>query len=171
MASKTWEDADVARGERAARKLADELGIANPTETEIDNIAYLRGALVRDVPMTGAQGRSCRVGARAIISVNDQVTYFPRRRYVIAHELGHLEIHKKVNQLALCTDAQISELYDAGTEREANAFASELLMPRMLWERLVDVEKPNLDVVSKLAGDFQVSFTAAAIRFAKLCPE
>src|SRR5262249_10344202 len=129
----TWANADVARGERAARKLLDSLGVVKPTETEIDNLAYLHGVLVQDVPIAGAQGRLCRVGKKAIVSVNTSVTYRPRRRFVIAHELGHFEIHEKKNDLALCTEADIDEMYDAGTEREANAFAAEFLMPRTLW--------------------------------------
>lgn len=99
----SWEDADVARGERAARQLLVDLKINHPVEVDIDTLAYMRGALVRDTPMTGAQGRSCRIGDRAIISVNDQVTYMPRRRYVVAHELGHLEIHRDRNQLSRVT--------------------------------------------------------------------
>jgi Zn-dependent peptidase ImmA (M78 family) len=175
MTAKTWRDADISHGERAARKLLDELGISHPMETSLENIAWLRGALVRDTPLVGAQGRSCRVGKRAIISVSDQIDYAPRRRYVIGHELGHLEIHKDENQLVLCESEQISEGHDngyaAGTEREANAFASELLMPRALWTKRVDVRTPNLEVVSTLSNEFAVSYTAAAIRFAKLCPE
>lgn len=167
----SWEDADIARGERSARQVLAELMISHPTEVDIDNLAWMRGALVRDVPMAGAQGRSCRIGSQAIISVNEQVTYLPRRRYVVAHELGHLEIHRDKNQLALCAEDAISERYDQGTEREANAFASALLMPRALWEKRVDVKVPSLDIVSVLANEFQVSFTAASIRFVKLCPE
>lgn len=167
----SWQDADVARGERAARAVLSELGIAHPTETLVDNIAYLRGALVRDVPLHGAQGRLVRLGRQATISVSTSVTYPPRRRFVIAHELGHLEIHRHVNQLEACDESKISELYDLGTEREANAFASELLMPTALWSRRVDVQRPTLELVSTLADEFQVSFLAAAIRFVKLCPE
>jgi predicted transcriptional regulator len=90
---------------------------------------------------------------------------------VIAHEIGHLELHEGENQIALCDEAKIDEIYDRGTEQESNAFATELLMPRALWSKRVDVAKPDLDLVSRLAEEFQVSFTAAAIRFAKLCPE
>lgn len=164
-------DADVARGERAARKVIKELGVDHPTETSIENIACLRGVIVRDGPMRGSQGRLTRVGAKAIATVNDKITYLPQRRYVIAHELGHFEIHQSNNHLSLCDETKISEMYDTGTEKEANAFASELLMPTALWTKLTDVRIPSLDIVAKLASDFQVSFTSAAIRFAKLCPE
>lgn len=171
MGLSKFTDVDVARGERAARKLLKELSIDHPTETEIENIAYLRGVLVRDATMRGSEGRLTRIGSKAIATVNNNITYQPRRRYVIAHELGHFEIHQSQNQLALCDEEKISELYDSGTEKEANAFASELLMPATLWTKLTDVRTPSLDIVTKLAADFQVSFTAAAIRFAKICPE
>jgi hypothetical protein len=171
VAKAKWEDADVARGERAARAVYSELGLASPTEVPIDTIAFMRGALVRDVRMTGAQGRLARVGEKAIIAVSDGIAYPARRRFVIAHEIGHLELHRTENQIALCDEAKIDEIYDQGTERESNAFATELLMPKALWSKRVDVAKPDLDVVSRLADAFQVSFTAAAIRFAKLCPE
>lgn len=171
MSPNKFSDADVARGERAARKLIKELGIDHPTETAIENIAFLRGVVVRDAPMRGSQGRLTRIGAKAIATVSDKCIYVPQRRYVIAHELGHFEIHPNKNDLALCDETKISELYDSGTEKEANAFASELLMPTVLWTKLTDVKSPSLDIVAKLAADFQVSFTAAAIRFAKICPE
>ncbi|GEJ55956.1 ImmA/IrrE family metallo-endopeptidase [Anaeromyxobacter diazotrophicus] len=161
----------MARGERVAREVYAEIGLAHPTEIPIETLAYMRGARVRDVRMPGAQGRLARLGSKAIIAVSDAVTYAPRRRFVIAHEVGHLELHEAENQIALCDEAKIDEVYDQGTERESNAFATELLMPRALWAKRVDVAKPDLNVVAKLADEFQVSFTAAAIRFAKLCPE
>lgn len=168
--------ADIARGERAARQVYAELGIAHPLEAPLEDLAFIRGALVRDVPMKGAQGRLTRVGSSAIIAVSTSVRFPTRRRWTIAHELGHLELHKDGNQLELCSEEvlaeqSVSEIYDAGTEQEANAFASEFLMPASLWSKRVDVRQPTLDIVSGLANEFQVSLVAAAIRFTKLCPE
>lgn len=166
-----WLDADVQRAENAARKAFDELALRHPTEAPIEAIAYEMGALVRDLPMTGAVGRLARFGDRAIISVSDSVTYEGRRRWTIAHELGHLRLHRNQNQLQLVTDVAIEDHYDQGVEREANVFASEFLMPRKLWSRHVDVARPDLEVVRKLAADYRVSLQAAAIRFVQLCPE
>jgi hypothetical protein len=163
---------DIARGERAARKVLADLGIAHAAEQSIEDIAWLRGALVRTIPLRGCQGRLARLGARGVISVSEEVWYRPRQRFIVAHELGHLEIHgPEENQLSLCTETQIREGYDTGTEREANAFASELLMPKACWDKLVDVKTPSLEVIEGLAKRFEVSLVAAAIRFAKLCPE
>lgn len=163
---------DTLRGAAAARALRAELGLGHPTEVSIETIAFARGALVRDVALTGVQGRLTRLGDRAIIAVSTKVDYAPRRRFVVSHELGHLELHEEgENQIELCQEGDISEVYDTGTEQEANAFAVELLMPEQLWEKRVAVKKPSLDVIAKLADEFEVSFTAATLRFAKLCPE
>ncbi|WP_395839178.1 ImmA/IrrE family metallo-endopeptidase [Cystobacter fuscus] len=148
-------------------------GLTHLIGIAIEDFAHLRGALVRDFPLKGCEGRLTRLGGRAIISVNSSLDYEPRRRFVIAHEIGHLELHEKKNQLelSLCDEERISELYDQGTEQEANAFASELLMPTEVWHRKCDVTQPTLDRIAELAQEFGVSFTAAAIRFSKLSGE
>jgi len=170
MANKHY-SAEVARGASAAKALRGALSLGHPTEVPIEDVAFARGALVRDVPLTGVQGRLTRIGSKAIIAVSSGITYRPRRRFVIAHELGHLELHEQQNQIELCEEGDVNEVYEVGTEQEANSFATELLMPEDLWARKVDVRKPSLDVTAKLAADFEVSFTAATLRFARLTPE
>jgi Zn-dependent peptidase ImmA (M78 family) len=55
----------------------------------------------------------------------------PRRRFTLAHEVGHwvcqvLEGHRAP---LYCRDLDLSEAADRALEREANVFAAELLMP------------------------------------------
>lgn len=174
MKKDSWKNADVSRGERLARNVLRELDIRHPPECPIDDVAFLRGALVQDIALDGAEGRLVRVGDKGTISVNTSVWYKPRRRWVVAHELGHFEMHDEEDnqlELALCDEKDINERYDQGTEREANVFAAELLMPRSLWDKEVDVAEPSLQIVSDLSKKYDVSFTAAAIRFAKLSEE
>lgn len=166
-----WADADVERGERLARKLYQELRLRHPLEISIEAIAYARGARVKYGTLDGAQGRLIRRGREAILRVSDRIVHPERRRFIIAHELGHHELHENVMQLDLCDERKIDELYDQATEREANAFAAEFLMPSFLWKRHVDVKQPTLAEISRLAKDYSVSFTSAAIRFVSLCPE
>ncbi len=166
-----WHNADVQRAEAAARKAFDELTIKSPTEASIEALAYEMGALVRDVPMIGAVGRLARLGDRAIISVSTSVTFEGRRRWTVAHELGHFALHRDHNQLQLLQEASIEEHYDQGIEREANAFASEFLMPERLWKKHVDVRRPDLDIIRVLSKEYQISLQGAAIRFVRLCPE
>jgi hypothetical protein len=179
MKSKSVADADLARGEHAARKVLAELGVAHPAGYDLADLLWvLRRIVVRDVPLGGCVGRTTRVAGRAIISVSSSVEYQPRRRFIIAHEFGHYEIHgADRNQIELCDsvqtsdDAQLREIYAPSTEREANAFASEFLMPRAIWSVRCDVRRPSFDVVKVLQREFGVSFVAASIRFSRFSPE
>lgn len=97
----------------------------------------------------------------------------PRR-----HELGHFEVHgPEQNQLSLCAHEDTKEESLScsqrmpTTEREANAFATEFLMPKALWAKRAEVKKPTLDLVQVLRKEFEVSLTAAALRFVKFTPE
>ncbi|NTX09274.1 ImmA/IrrE family metallo-endopeptidase [Myxococcus sp. CA056] len=165
--------ADTERGIRRARQILHQLGLPHIADISIEDFAHLRGALVRSIPLTNCEGRLSRLNGRAVISVNSSLHYTPRKRFVVAHELGHLEIHKEHNQaeLSLCTEQAISELYDQGAEQEANAFASELLMPADLWRKRCEVAHPSINHISSLATEFHTSLTASAIRFAKLSSE
>ena len=171
MPGKSRADADVGRGERTARRVLEELDLEHPTDVPIEILAQMRGAFVKDGTLRGCQGRLTRLDRMAIITVSDAIEYAERRRYVIAHELGHLELHPDSNHIEVCTAADIKEIYDEGTEVEANTFASELLMPESLWLPEVDVERPCWEAIRLLAAEYEVSLTAAAIRFVKLSPD
>ncbi len=166
-----WEDADVARGERLARKLYQEIGLRHPLDLSLEAVAYKRGAEVTELPLDGAQGRLVRRNKRSILTVSTRIQYAERRRFVIAHELGHHELHENVMQLDVCDESKIDEVYDQATEREANAFAAEFLMPASLWKKHVDVKQPTFDVIASLASDYRVSLTSASVRFVKLSEE
>ena len=66
----------------------------------------------------------------------------PRRRFTIAHELGHHVLHRTGQQSLFCRKAAVAEAEAPATTRaplpvteaEANAFAAALLMPARLVE-------------------------------------
>ncbi|HRH45286.1 MAG TPA: ImmA/IrrE family metallo-endopeptidase [Pyrinomonadaceae bacterium] len=116
----------------------------------------------------------------AIIGVNKN--HKPnRRRFTIAHELGHFFLH---NYEGVHFDGKHSgsqmflrdEKSTKGTdieEREANLFAAELLMPEILLQK--DIAKINeiyfIDEdpkLKKLASDYRVSTQALTFRLANL---
>lgn len=167
-----------------ARAVREAIGLRHPTELEIEIVAYLRGALVRGTPMNGARANLLRTGARkhrhricderieGVISVADHLP-LEQRRWAIAHELGHFEAHPNVNYLGFCTGDDLRADYtNSGREPEANAFAAELLMPEHLYRKRVDgVAKVTWEPISAFASEFQVSLTAAALRFVSLTGE
>lgn len=152
-------------GIQAAQRVQSAIGYEHPTELRIEVLAHMRGALVRSSPTTGARANLLRLGQRGVVSVAGDLPV-DQRRWAIAHELGHFEIHSGVSYLGLCTGEDIRLDYDrSGRELEANAFAAELLMPAALYARGCDVARVSWTAIHKLAEAFQVSATAAALRF------
>jgi Zn-dependent peptidase ImmA (M78 family) len=158
-------------GIAAARKLRAAIAYEHPNEIEIEVLAFMRGAVVRGAPVRGARANLIRVGDRGIIGISEGLTV-EERRWAIAHELGHFEIHADVSFVGLCSSDDMRASYRAGgREPEANAFAAELLMPADLFAPKCDVARVSWDVVRGLAKTFVVSTTAAALRFVALTDE
>jgi hypothetical protein len=160
---------DRTRGAFKAREVAQALGLTTPLLAAVETIAYLRGALVIDQPIDGSLARLVRTQKGALIVVSSKLTGGPRR-FAIAHELGHHELHNARAALDLCALDQL-RTRDSSPEGEANGFAVELLMPRALLDPRCDVKTPSLHHVRQIANEFQVSLLAAGLRFVELTPE
>jgi Zn-dependent peptidase ImmA (M78 family) len=110
-------------------------------------------------------GFAARYGDLYMIAVNSShpVT---RQRFTAAHELGHCLCHLErgeVRGFFSCTgDLLVSESL---FERQANAFASELLMPRVLVKRII---RAGCHRISSLADAFKVSKEAMHWRLSTL---
>jgi hypothetical protein len=92
-----------------------------------------------------------------------------RRRFTIAHEIGHWILHAAAAptaQTRWCRTEDVSESRTSSdVESEANRFAAALLMPRDLV--LVEAERQLLNVVV-LAHRFEVSEAAMRVRLTTL---
>ena len=102
-------------------------------------------------------------------------TRFPSegfQRFTVAHELGHY-----------CMDGHVSHLFANGQtrhqsqsgflssdtyEREADAFAAGLLMPKAAFQRAMESAGEGISAIEALATQCRTSLTATAIRLAKL---
>ena len=103
------------------------------------------------------------------------VTRASTSRFSIAHELGHFVLGHAPDPSQLGgahawkrtgTDDNVRD-----PEREANTFASEILMPRSLVEKRCDVSPVDLTVSWEIAKEFAVSILTSTRRFAELSPE
>lgn len=93
-----------------------------------------------------------------------------RKRFTIAHELGHFILHSHSGEdTALFRDDRSSK-GTAPKEIQANAFAAALLMPEWLVRERQPSPIPNSDdhTVDELAEAFKVSSQAMGIRLASL---
>ena len=108
----------------------------------------------------------------AFIKSNDILT---RRRFTAAHELGHAVLHGD-SMGEFIADADIAEADEAETqrEREANAFAAELLMPEEVCRlRAEELKKqygacPRSVLAYRLASELLVSKQAMDYRLKTL---
>ena len=125
-------------------------------------------------------------GALVIENGNARIGYNPfesevRQRFTIAHELGHYILHKGVKKDGLFVDnvkvmfrRQNSTVRELKQEKEANAFAASILMPRALVEK--ESEKlyrngkflTDDEIVKSLASTFKVSTIAMTYRLINL---
>ncbi|MER6632902.1 ImmA/IrrE family metallo-endopeptidase [Streptomyces sp. NPDC000987] len=129
----------MARSDAAAKTLLTQFGI---DEAPIDPvlIAEKLGVLVvpQDMP-DDVSGMLLRRGDEQVIGVN-QKHHENRRRFTVAHELGHLRLHRG-RPLILDTDTRVnfrdtvSSMATDREEMEANRFAAALLAPEPMVRR------------------------------------
>ena len=163
---------NLRRAEQKAAEIIDSLGITSPEHIRLKDIAYDRGAVIVEGPLKGAAASLVRRGQKATIRIQKNEIHPERKRFSIAHELGHFVLKHKHDLQLVCTENDMLDWYhDSGQESEANTFAGELLLPRKLIQDRCDVREVNFRPVRNLATDFRTSLTATAIRFVRFCPE
>lgn len=154
-----------------AEEIIRNLQIREPAEIQVMEIAMERGAFVRERHLDGSEARLIRKGGLGIITVNSSIPEEGRKRFAIAHELGHFELHT-VSQLILCTE---EDMYvwneNKAQEIEANEFAASILMPKDIFAQHSKRGQPNMEVVRDLAGKFTTTLTATALRYVQLSLE
>lgn len=158
----------MSKGKIAAQKLMSECGIDSPTELPLDLIVFGRGATLIEKPLANSDGRIVFGGEKAIITINSNIEYSVKKRFVIAHELGHYEMHRDVITIHNDTDATLEFFKSGHQETEANEFASELLMPEALFKKECKGKKFSPDLLRQLADKFQTSITSTAYKYFEL---
>lgn len=145
-----------------AERHLQELGITEPSEIDLEAIAYDRGARIRYCQLDGCEARIVGKGDRAIITVNT-ASSDQRQRFSIAHELGHWHYHR--GQTLTCRVDEYRPQQTAGVERLADSYAADLILPHYLFRpRVREYRQLTLKAIDLLAEIFRTSFTATAIR-------
>jgi Zn-dependent peptidase ImmA (M78 family) len=155
-----------------AKEIVDILNIERASHIDIEAIAMHRGAIVTEGPLKGADGRLAVVKDEALITVRESIKEKSKKRFVMAHEIGHYEMHRGEAFTKSCTESDFYNWTKGNPlEIEANYFASELLMPEELFNKIIEGHDISLALIKQLSNEFKTSWTAAAIRFVTLRPE
>lgn len=150
---------------QAARRIIADLGIGAPSEIDVDAIAMSRHLFVQEGAAEGAEAWLIPGRRRGLVRLRSGIPETGRKRFAVAHELGHWELHRGLSQLSYCTDGDVHGYKGSPSEIEASAFAAELLMPAPLFKPHCHVTKPSLALVKELAERFETTLTATAVRF------
>lgn len=100
----------------------------------------------------------------------------PHQRWIVAHCLGHLLLHDKPlivdYQVSINLRDEVSTLGTAFEEAQANYFAVEFLMPRVMVARILpevaSITTGRDEVVASLARSFEVGREAMIYRLISL---
>lgn len=160
---------DKKKAVHRAKEILENLYIHSAEHIKVEYIAAIRGAYVQEKPLRGAEGRLATIGAKGIITVNDEIEIPGKKRFVVAHELGHFELHRGEAFSINCTDDNFRQWYRGShIEIEANYFAAELLMPENIYGRKIVGKDVSRQLIEDLAKEFSTTITATSIRFVTL---
>lgn len=150
-----------------ASQLWNLYGFKTSDDLVLEDLAMALGAVVLDDHLESADAWLVRKGKNGIIRVSNGIAETGRRRFAIAHELGHWTLHQSVSQLVSCTSKDMLARYKTSPlEIEANKFAAELLMPQHLFGPALRQSRPTANFVNELADQFGTTRTSTAYRVA-----
>jgi Zn-dependent peptidase ImmA (M78 family) len=160
------------RIERFVDQLLEEHQITAPA-VPVEKIAKKAGVELKYGDLGEVSGLLVRAEGKATIGVNE--CHPPvRRRFTIAHELGHFLLHEGIS--AHCDRdykvnyrSQESSQATNVEEIEANFFAASLLMPRWFLDNDNAIDFLDNDAgVARLAEKYRVSRHALSLRLVNL---
>jgi len=152
----------------AAKKLIQQLGIIDIANTELKDLIIYHNGIVKKADLRNCDGRLVMKKGRSIVTIDSKIEFEQRKRYVLAHELGHILLHADKEASFTDDDSTIDGYKKGPQEKEANDFAAELLMPSDLFKASCDKRKFSPELISELAQKFNTSLTSTVYRFVDL---
>lgn len=158
------------KGKARAIRLREEIGIDDPSEVDLEDVITAYGGLVLYKDMGDIDGRIVYGKNISTIYINSEIQYDGRMRFALAHELGHLLMHKGSlihddtnSNLSWFNEAE-KQLKKGKQEFEANQFASEYLMPSDLFSDQARKKIFGPDLIRSLSESFGSSLTSVAFK-------
>jgi Zn-dependent peptidase ImmA (M78 family) len=151
-----------------AERILQGLGITDPKDIDLEAIAWTRGAVVNFRPLDRCEATIIGSERRAVISVNSR-SPLERRRFSLGHELGHWHHHR--GQVLFCANRDVGNFANdaLNPERQADSFASDLILPNYLVDpRLRKIKRLTLAAARELAHEFSASLTATLFKMTLL---
>jgi len=157
------------KGKIRAIRLREEIGIEDTSEVELEDIVTAYGGLIQYKDMGNIDGRIVYGKKISTIYINAEIQYNGRKQFALAHELGHLLMHKgtlihdDMSSLNWFNDSE-KQLKKGKQEYEANQFASEYLMPSDMFYKNARTKSFGPDLIRSLSDKFGASLTSVAFK-------
>lgn len=153
---------------QVASNLLQMCGINDPANLDLKDLISYHDGIVQEVDLKNCDGRTVMKNGKAIVSLNAKIEFPQKKRFVLAHELGHILLHRE-KEAMFSDDYSTIEAYKHGPqEKEANDFATELLMPPALFKEACFKKKFGSDLLRNLAERFNTSITSTVYRYVEL---
>ena len=149
---------------RELRKIiGDEEQLIDPFQVAED-----LGIKVREDNFQGFDGALIRSGKKTLILLS--VTMSRNRKiFTLAHELGHWYMLEHKGKEYVCGTEDVEKYSPTNiTEHEADRFATEFLMPRKIFQKVMKNKLLSLASIEDIANYFNISMQAAARRYVQL---
>lgn len=139
---------------------------------DLDEICRELGLRVRVKDFVGFDGVLIRGknAQKGIIGISASIRELSRKRFTVAHEIGHFVIPYHQHLKTTCSSGVIDRFGKglARPELEANEFASELLLPSKIVGIRLPLRQPSLATIGLIANEFETSLSATTWRFLDL---
>jgi len=146
----------------------DEGDAVNPSPIlDLLGLKHLSVDFLRELPEVITPGGE---RPRALLSFPERVIATDRElretqaRFSTFHDVGHYVLPEHVEAIVLCTDRDLGPLARGAREREANAFAAELMFHGVRFSLEANSQEVSARTVKELARKYQASFEATARR-------
>ncbi len=140
-----------------------------PIQDITDVVTVLGGSVVESPDIANMSDGSIRKQNNGFIIYVSPYQSAERKKFTIAHELGHLFLHMGYKINSELWNKQKNETYyrsgDSLMEYQANEFAAALLMPKKAYKEIMDRYTIGNQVeTDKVADYFGVTISAASTR-------
>jgi len=162
-----------------AEKLIKNYFITSPKELNLEEIANAENLIVEEETLNSHLGRITYGDGYGLIKISTAIESTGAKRFTLAHEMGHFynEKLRMKNLSNPLTDYKLMECSESDIlsfksvrqkENEANEFAAELLMYKPWFSEYIKDREISMDLIKEIAEYFNVSLTAAAIRYSEI---
>ena len=155
----------MSRASEAARQLLWDSGYDILVGVDLTELVLGLDLYYQELPLKGCDGKIeySKSGKTVMVTINSETRYGPRKRFSIAHEIGHYLLgHNKLH----CDNDGTLDCYRKGhQEAEANEFASELLMPTPVFCKALEGERFSPRLMQEVADFFGTSVSSVVYRY------